>query len=299
MKRFATISFFLVFILLTTNVFAIQYYGIDSIVDEKGKIFVKLTITFKSPEDIFSFNIIGRVENFNATTVSGPIDCNVTVSGITTVDCYIGLTEEKRTVNIYFETTDFVKSLDNKFNFNGDFSLNRDIDQVFASVKLPEVMALVSEEIVGRLSYPKNATILSDGRHIIVVWEFSGFKSDQPMRFQILYERLTQPGFQLRLSHVALFAFVSVTTLALLYIRFFRKPEKLILSVLDEFERKVIDIVVASGGEIIQKKVVQQTNLSKSKVSRVVKSLVERGLIEVERMGRRNKLKIVKKKFKI
>ena len=46
-----------------------------------------------------------------------------------------------------------------------------------------------------------------------------------------------------------------------------------------------------------QRKIVQETNLSKAKVSRVVKSLVERGVIEVERIGRTNKLKILKKKF--
>jgi uncharacterized membrane protein len=82
-----------------------------------------------------------------------------------------------------------------------------------------------------------------------------------------------------------------------LYFRFLRKPEKIILSVLDEFERKVFD-VIKEAGEINQKKVAQLTNLSKAKVSRVVKSLAERGLIEVERLGRTNKLKIVKKKLK-
>jgi uncharacterized membrane protein len=52
-----------------------------------------------------------------------------------------------------------------------------------------------------------------------------------------------------------------------------------------------------AGGEINQRKVVQETNLSKAKVSRVVKTLAERGLIEIKRSGRTNKLKMVKKKI--
>jgi uncharacterized membrane protein len=56
-----------------------------------------------------------------------------------------------------------------------------------------------------------------------------------------------------------------------------------------------MDVIIASGGTVNQRKVVQETNLSKAKVSRVVKSLEERGLIEVERLGRTNKLKARKK----
>jgi uncharacterized membrane protein len=87
--------------------------------------------------------------------------------------------------------------------------------------------------------------------------------------------------------------------LGFIYIRHFRKPQKFILSVLDDYERKIMDLIIASEGVTDQKKIVKDTNLSKAKVSRVVKSLVERGLIEVERIGRRNKLKLIKKKFSI
>jgi uncharacterized membrane protein len=73
----------------------------------------------------------------------------------------------------------------------------------------------------------------------------------------------------------------------------------LVLSVLDDFERKVLDVIVNAGGTVNQKKVVQETNLSKAKVSRVVQDLVKRGLIQAERLGRTNKLKLVKKKLGI
>jgi predicted transcriptional regulator len=300
-KQLTIVSFLLVFLLLATSVYAqVQYYGIDIVLDEKGRSSVRLTITFEKPETSFKFKILGRIEKFNMTSIAGPVSCSVDVSGISSIACSLSLTTEKRTIDIVFETGDFVKVLGNKFYFDVDLSLNKNIDQVFVSLRLPEGMALSNETIPGRLSYPENTTTISDGRHIIIIWKLTGVKSDQSIRLQALYEQLQMPlPFQLRLRYIAVFGVAVAGVLAFTYIRYFRKPEKLILSVLDEFERKVINVIVATEGVVNQKKVVQETNLSKAKISRVVKSLVERGLIEVERVGRTNKLKLVKKKFRL
>jgi uncharacterized membrane protein len=118
------------------------------------------------------------------------------------------------------------------------------------------------------------------------------------MKFQILYETIVIPplfDFRIRYALLAGGAIGLISTFV--YLRYFRKPEKVILSVLDEYERRIFDLIVAAGGTVNQRKIVQETNLSKAKVSRVVKSLVERGVIEVERIGRTNKLKVLKKKF--
>lgn len=295
-KLFATVSFLFMFALLSANALAqVEYYGIDANIDSSGRSFVKLTITFAEPENSFKFDIKGRIENFNATSIAGPINCKVDVSGISSVGCSMSLTQEKRTIDIAFETNDFVKNLDQKLYFDADFSLSKNLDKAFAFVRLPEGMVLSP-----RQPSPENATTGSDGRRIIVTWTLTDVKSTQPLRFEILYERLQQlPLFQLRLRHFVVFGIAAAVVASFLYLHYFRKPEKLVLSVLDEYERQVMDILVASEGVANQKKVVQETNLSKAKVSRVVKSLVNRGLVEVERMGRANKLKLVKKKFKI
>jgi len=295
-KLFATVSSLFVFFLLITNALAqVQYYGIDANIDSSGKSFIKLTITFADPETSFKFDIMGRIENLNATSIAGPINCKLDVSGISSVDCGLSLTREKRTIDITFETNDFIKNLDQKHYFDADFGLNRDLDQVFTFVRLPEGMVLASRE-----PSPENATTGSDGRRIIVAWKLTDIKSNQPLRFEILYEQTQQPPlFQLRLRYFVVFGIAAAAVTSFIYLRYFRRPEKLVLSVLDDYERQVMNILVASEGVVSQKKVVQDTNLSKAKISRVVKSLVSRGLVEVERMGRTNKLKLVKKKFKI
>jgi predicted transcriptional regulator len=291
------ITFIFTFLLIVAPAYSqVQYYGIDTILDGSGRSSAKLTITFSNPEKNFTFNILGRIENFNATSLAGPLDCDLVVSGISTVNCNMDLTTERRTIDMSFDTNDFVRVLDNKFYFDVDFSLNQDIDQAFATVRLPEGMVLV-EGGKGRLSYPENATTVSDGRKIIINWKLTNIEKTQPIRLQILYEQLQNPIF--RFWQYIVLSVMVVGVIIFLIMRYTRRPEKLILSVLDEYERRVMDNIVVAGGTTNQKKVVQELNLSKAKVSRVVKSLEERGLIEVNRIGRNNKLKVVKKKFKI
>jgi uncharacterized membrane protein len=297
-KIVAITTFFLAFLLLSSTAFAqIQYYGVDISLDEGGRAKVKLTLTFLKPEEEFDFKIIGKIEKFSANSMGIPVDCSVTAGGISYVKCKLNLTQERRTVELNFETNDFVRTIEDKYYFDADLSLGKSINNFFVSVKLPEGFGLVSEE-KGRISFPDNATILSDGRHHIISWRFIDLAENQTLRFYVLYERVQ--GFQASnlIFYITVFVVAAIAVSIFLYFRFLRKPEKIILSVLDEFERKVFDAIKEAGGEVNQKKVVQATNLSKAKVSRVVKSLAERGLIEIERLGRTNKLKIVKKKFK-
>jgi hypothetical protein len=295
-KLFATVSGIVAFVMFGVVAFAqVQSYGIDANINDAGMSAIKLTITFSQPEDHFDFDIIGRIQNFNSSSNAGPVNCVLDISGISSVNCSMALTEEKRTVEITFDTNDFVKTLDSKFYFDADLGLNQDVERVFTFVRLPEGMVLSSKQ-----PSPGNFTSISDGRRIIITWMATNINSQSPLRYEILYERVQQPIWgQIRLRYIVVVGIVAVAAISFAYFRYFRKSEQLVLSVLDDYERKVMDIIVASEGIVNQKKVVQETNLSKAKISRVVKSLVNRGLVEVEHTGRTNRLKLVKKKFKI
>lgn len=280
----------------------IQYYGIDTIISDKGRAVVNLTITFSEVEKNFSFSVVGRVENLQATSIAGPINCSVEAAGISIVNCQLSLTSEKRSIEISFETNDLIKKLDSRFFLDSDFSLNRKIDETFVSIKLPEGNAIATSNLPDKGAiFPENSTTISDGRRIIVLWRLKNIEPIVPLRFQVLYEPVQLPPlFQLRIRYFAAFGAAVAAVLGFILVRYYlRRPEKLILSVLDEYERKVMGIIVAAGKEINQKRIVQETNLSKAKVSRVIKSLVERGLVEVQRSGRTNKIKLLKKKFSV
>ncbi len=278
----------------------IQFYKIDITLDDEGKSDVKLVITFKEAEETFSFDIIGRIENFEATSNAGPVDCNVRVSGTSSINCIMDLTETQKELQINFTTSDFVKTLDEKFYFSGDLSPNAYATEISTTLKLPQGTLLVGEDISSSiLSYPKSASAHILGDSIIVVWTLYNVPETEGLKFEVLYEQVkTPPWFQLRMRHFVLLGASFAVVLGFIFVRYLRRSESVVLSVLDEYERKVVDII-SKEGEVKQKQVVQLTNFSKAKVSRVVKNLAKRGLIEVERRGRTNRLKIVKKKLKI
>ena len=281
----------------------IEYYDINLDVDDTGKTHAKLSMTFEEPETEFDFTIIGRVENFKATTIAGSenIDCQLEEKGITQIVCKMKLTESKRSIEINFDTADFVKNLGEKDFFNADFTTSKEVKQVFASVRLSEVMKLVSENVTeNRISFPDNVTLETGGRTIIISWRLRNIQPNQPLRFQFLYEQVqATPIFSIRLQYFLYLGIAAAAIIVFVIYWYKRKPQKMMLSVLDDYERSVMDIIVANNGSVNQKKVVQETNLSKAKVSRVVKSLTERGLIEVDHRGRTNVLKVQKNKFKV
>jgi len=274
----------------------IQFYGADMDLNSDGNAKTKLTVTFQQPVKGFQLAIFGSVKNFAASSNSGPVGCKVEVGAASIIDCKMNLTQEKRTLELTFETADFVRTVDTKNLFSLDLSLSQSIDQATASVKLPEGYALTNTSLIPATS-PSAGSIVSDGRRIIVNWDIVNLTAEQPFRFQTLYEPV-KSQFPLALVSVGMLSFLALGGVGLFFYRRIKKPKEVILSVLDDFERRVIEVVTTAGGEVNQRKVVQETNLSKAKVSRVVKRLQERGLLEVTRLGRTNKLKLVQKKFK-
>jgi uncharacterized membrane protein len=281
---------------VTTKNPEIRFYNIDIRINDQGRSYVSQTMTFMNPETVFSFKILGRVENFKATSNAGPVDCSVSVSGISDVSCQMNLTETQKELKITFETTDFVKSLDNKMLFSGDLSTKTKIDDISVTLRLPPGVLLVGEEVSSSiLSYTNNASAHIGGDSIIVIWKLVGFSPDNPLKLEVLYEKVNSLSFSSLIPYILLGGVFAVV-LGFIIIRHLKKTDEVVLSVLDEYERKIVDII-SKGGEIKQKKIVELTDLSKAKVSRVIKSLAERGIIEVEHSGRTNRVKLSKKPF--
>jgi len=296
MKRLLTLIF--AFLLLPISYAQVQYYGVETYIKD-GRAFTKITVTFQKPVQEFEIAIKGKVENLIATTIGEGIGCGVKEVGISLISCKLNLTQEKRSIEISFETNDFVKKFGDKFLFNADFTLNQAIDSMFVSVKLPEGMALVEEKIPGRISFPQNSTIISDGRHIIVNWNLADLGENESLIFQLIYEPLVKEKHFPFLYLIGFAVAISLFSSLLLYFFYLKKPKELVLSVLDDFEKKVLNCIIEAGGEIKQKKIVKDTNISKAKVSRIIKSLEKRGLIDVKRVGRTNLIRLVKKKFEL
>ena len=272
---------------------AIDSYALNITVDPSGESLVELWIPPTATET-FRLSFRGGFHNFNANT-----DCSLQTTGMSVITC----TPKSRSVQIKFETNDFVTRVsESRFYFASNFAFNRDLPLLQTQVVLPDGMILVDKNQTQfqYVVYPEPLNLVSDGRRITITWQTQNWKANDQLRFEVLYEQIVAPPwFQLRLSHFVLFGIAFAVVFAFIYLRYFKKSEKMVLSVLDEYERKVVDILLAAETPVNQKKIVQETNFSKAKVSRVVKSLVGRGLVEVERRGRTNLLKLLKKKLQI
>ncbi len=71
-----------------------------------------------------------------------------------------------------------------------------------------------------------------------------------------------------------------------------RKVKESILNVLDENERRIISILEAAGDEITQAQICRETGIPKASLSDILRHLEKRNVVERERDGRRNWIKI-------
>ncbi len=274
----------------------IQFYGSEVDLAPDGNAGIDLTITFDEPIKNFQLAVLGRVSAIAATSNAGPARCSVTSGQVSIINCSLNLTEDKRTLELFFNTPDLVRNVDGKKLFSLDLALSTDINQVSASVKIPEGYALAETPALPSV-FPPTDSIVSDGRRIIANWNMQNVTSTDSFKFQVVYETVGEE-FPVALVSTGAVGFIAVSGLAFYFYRRMKRPEEVILSVLDDFEKQVIQVITNAGGETHQKKVVHETNLSKAKVSRVIKRLQDRGLVHVVRLGRTNKLKLAKEKFK-
>lgn len=293
MKPFQIVSFLVAIVSLSQlSLGRVSNYVVDVSLDESGNSAVKIFITFERLETYFKFFFPFKISGLDHSTTGNWIDCKLTQNEVSEIECWFELKEDGKSIRLNFESLDLVSKLNETYYFMGDFSIWENINESSVVVRLPEGFILLGEEKI----HPQDATTTSDGRRIIVIWDRKDVSSTQSLKFQLAYES-TLKEFVIPwhiifiISLIVIFAFVFIW-------RRVRKPEEVILSVLDEYERKIVELI-KTAGEIKQKRIVQRTNLSKAKVSRVIKSLQERGLIEVRRIGRTNLIRIAKKKIGI
>jgi uncharacterized membrane protein len=244
-------------------------------------------ITFIEALEDFELLIPARIK---LVEMSEWMNCEVKVGEATLLKCKLNLTMTK-TITFKYETEDFTKSIDHELLFDGDFTLGQHAKTVIVYVRLKEGIVLASEPKI----FPTDVVIGSDGRRIMLFWRLKDVGPETPLRFKLLYEPLEAPTFwQL---HFILTLTVLAVTIMGFALYWFKRSKYLMLSMLKEDEQKVVDVLLKEKGVARQRKVVRETGMSKAKVSRVVKALAERGMLEVQRIGRTNRLKL-KKRFR-
>ena len=195
---------------------------------------------------------------------------------------------ERRSYYLNITTSNLIE----ENNFKLSLSSNETIKKLILTIALPigYILNQSTEELIPN---PKTA---SDGQRIYLVYEFQNFQSTS-INFAV---RQAQKIIPQDISLIIIVAAIATTIIIgiIVYFKFLskRKIEELIV-LLSENERKVLEIL-SKNPTINQKKIVELSNLSKAEVSKIISSFKQRGIVEIEKRGRNNIIKL-KKSFKL
>lgn len=176
-----------------------------------------------------------------------------------------------------------------------DLPISRAVDSVNVIVRVPESSLLVN---TGEMPiYPTDFDMETDGRRIILIWNFIYRKAGDTISLRVNYE---EPAVKVNQKFpywiFAVLFLVLLLGIAMIYVKISKKSS-LLLSVLNEPEKIVVNYLSKEGGKNVdQRKIVQESGFSKAKVTRILQSLEARGIVTMERVGRKNKINL-KKKF--
>lgn len=286
MNRFIVLLVFFLLFAGVPHVGAnLEYYGIEGTVNEDLSVKNVITLKFKEPITHLDYQLNFEISNLTVKSDFPTADCFIKDSRI--VSCQLaGVTPEENQLTLTFDVAGGAKQVDEKFQFSANYGF-LPTDRAFIIVRLPQT-AVLSENVVNASFSPEGGGILSDGKRIMVFWEMQDLEQ-QNIQFSVSYllPQEIPSSLIIALTVVVIVVMVGV----IVYARRRHHREDVISTVLTADEKVVIDILKKENGKALQKVLVKESDFSKAKVSRLVKDMKERGIVEIEPVsGRENRI---------
>jgi len=205
-------------------------------------------------------------------------------------------------ISANFKSKGFVEKRGNISFFSIDIPVLWSLQEAYITAKLPDKTVL-AEKVLLPIS-PSGVNIGSDGRRIITSWHFLNKNTGDLIPIRIYYEYLTPKPFiedysWAIISIIGIVIIFSIVVIAIVFKGMSYKKSKLVFSVLNENEKMIVDIIKKENKEEVdQRRIVGESGFSKAKVSRIIQSLEERGVVESERIGRKNKIRLIRRFIK-
>ena len=196
--------------------------------------------------------------------------------------CDVSSLRRSGSFKIEFDSNAFVEKSDGKYVLKQQIATPTNFTRLTFKIILPEGTALVE----GSPFLPFDASNSTDGRNIFVYWNRENVVSGEVFTAQVSYEKFSQDQNVLLAGVFALVALVAIG--AIVFRRKFSM--KMALPVMRPDEKKVMEKIIANKSGVNQKIIVEESGYSKAKVSKVLKSLSERGVLKLERIGRSNRV---------
>lgn len=298
------LPFFLILILsllIFPNVVSASYIDIQkTTIDLKdtGVAHIVSSITYNELVSIeFPYTVFGKVTGFSARDSEGLLNCSFMQQSYGgTYSCKPNSKKTDNYVVVFeFDAQNLVVPAANAYAFSYVSGVSEPMKRFELLLTLPEGTGLVQDAVFK--PYPE-ATVGSTGRRMTLFWVLNSPELGKTYTFTATYERIGQVinyyGNYSR--YIAVFFAVAFSFVLWRYWVYRKTNLGAVISVLKDDEKKVFDIILQSKGKCKQNTIVQETNFSKAKVSRILMDLEARGLVEKVRVGRTNRITVSSKK---
>lgn len=240
----------------------------------------------------FTYITSADVSDVEAYTGGERMDCTTeTLTLGTEIQCDTDL-RENFTVDINYTFEGLVSNGGTSKVFRYSHPIYRPTEDFRLRVNLPPGAGLASQNSSEPVINPADGTTGSDGRQIYVEWNEDPQIGDT-LSFSVEYQDYNEQGTDyLRIIGIVFLISLAATAGFLYWRRLNMENLEAVYSDLSDDERDIVELLRENDGEMLQKDVVNSTEYSKAKISGVVSDLVEKGIIEKEKEGRSNKLRI-------
>jgi uncharacterized membrane protein len=269
----------------------LDYYGIESRIQNDGSVLNVITLNLNSSVSNFDYKLKYRIFKVQVESEYAPAECETKVTDTSLVSCnFMDFENYDRTkINIRFSTTDTVNKVDENYDFSNFVQIEGEVKSFFNIVYLPETSSLVTD-LPNESFSPRNGKTLSDGKHIMIYWGKENLETGEDLFFSVNYKMPVGDVYDIGV--MAVIAVLIIVSLGVVYIKATRKHDsmKVIMPLLKGDEKIVVDVLNKHEGSVNQRVIVRESDFSKAKVSRLVAGLKERGIVDVEILGRTNKV---------
>lgn len=297
MKRFILIFMLIFFLFSSVSAQVMRQLDVTVDIHEDGSSDVEILFRFTEEIKEINFPFPGEINGIE--TEHGECVAKKEVGNVLHCEPPSPFMVGEVTTVARFKGDGLTEKQGNITRFSFDIPILWDTDEVSVSVKLPD-KTILSDEVPLPTS-PSGVDIGSTGRRVITSWSFDDQDPGDVIPIRVYYELTVPrpyviPSFDYR--WMGLLILVVVVGVFFIF-RTISKREELVLSVLNESERIVVDLIKKGGKkDVDQRNIVSRSGFSKAKVSRIVHDLEKRGVVGVERAGRKNKISLKKMIFK-
>lgn len=266
-------------------------YTVNAEILENNTALYKINLIYvNNPDQEISFTL----QNPSEISIESQTNCKIVKKVLETqINCDIKAAE-RTDIQVSYTSDENVKNRDGYFLYSDSFNFDDDVKTLNVLVKLPEATGL-REPIESSYS-PQDALKGSDGRRLVINWLKDDISEGERFDVSIAFEKTGEiiPS-SFPIEYIIIIIIVSFSAFALFYQIYLRdKNVKVILPVLKSDEKIIFNTIIKHGSGVNQKIIVRDSGYSKAKVSKVLNSLKERGLVKLERIGRSNKVYIEK-----